>query len=60
MLEEIQKLFNEDKKFKIAVYVFILGALSAMYMFATTYFHYMFGTKLPDASEFLIEHPVNK
>lgn len=60
MLDDIQQLFKEDRFFKIAVYVFILGTFSALYMFATTYFHYMFGTKLPDSSEFLMELPEKK
>ncbi len=54
MIEELKDMYNNDKLCRIAVYIFMVGAISAIYMFVTTYLHYMYGTKLPPASEFMI------
>jgi len=44
---------DDERLWKIAKYIFIIGALSSGFMLLNTYLHNSLGTKLPDASEFM-------
>ena len=44
---------DDGNLFKIAKYIFIIGALSAGFMLLNTYLHNAFGSKVPTASEFM-------
>ena len=44
---------DDERLWKIAKYIFIIGVVSAGFMLLNTYLHSYFGTKVPDASEFM-------
>ncbi len=44
---------DDESLWKIAKYIFIIGAVSAVFMLLNTYLHNAFGSKVPTASEFM-------
>ena len=44
---------DDESLWKLAKYIFIIGALSSGFMLLNTYLHNSLGTKLPTASEFM-------
>ncbi len=52
MSEKIQEIMDEDRFFRISMYILLIGVLAAFYMLFTTLMHYYLGTELPDQSEF--------
>ncbi len=59
MLDIIQQIMDEDRFFRIAVYVLMIGIFATFYMLFTTLIHYYFGTELPDQSEFFMDQADN-